>query len=136
MSASSPPSFLPSEERGLPAWQIWVTFIAAALASFVASMAEMRQVGQVWLDCEMDSAGMGFGFVIFHLPVLFFGQTALVGAVATAAMAVVRPRPRAVLLAVTVGLGVLILCAFMYFTFNGLPVSNQFCRTPQPTWWP
>ncbi|WP_155246119.1 hypothetical protein [Salinispora arenicola] len=69
-----------SKENRFSAWQVAVVFMAAALASFMASLEEIRQVGQVWLDCEMDSGGMGGYLMMFHLPVLFFGQTALLGA--------------------------------------------------------
>lgn len=135
MSANDPQLSLTSKENRFSAWQVAVAFMAAALASFAASLEEIRQVGQVWLDCEMDSAGMGGYLMMFHLPVLFFGQTALLGAVATVAMSVIRPRYAAVLTAVTAGMVLLVLCAFVYFNFNDLPVTNQFC-TPQPTWWP
>lgn len=136
MSASDPQSSLTSTENRFSAWQVAVVFMAAALVSFVASLEEIRQVGQVWLDCEMDSAGMGGYLMMFHLPVLFFGQTALLGAVATVAMSVIRPRYAAVLIAVTAGMVLLVLFAFVYFNVNDFPVTNQFCRTPQPTWWP
>ncbi|PWU62116.1 hypothetical protein DLE60_02040 [Micromonospora globispora] len=133
---SDHPTAHPSQGHPLPTSQVPATFLLAATTSLVASIAEMRQVAQVWLACERDSAGMGFGFLLFHLPVLLLGQTLAVGALASAVLMLVGPRPVAVPLAVAVGLAVLVGCAFAYFHVNGLPMANEFCRTTQPTWWP
>ncbi|MEV0725909.1 hypothetical protein AB0I37_24405 [Micromonospora purpureochromogenes] len=135
MSSDRPTAEHPSQSP-LPTSHVSATFLLAAITSLVASFAEMRQVGQVWLACERDSAGMGFGFLLFHLPVLLLGQTLAVGALASTVLMLVRPRPVAVPLAVAVGLAGFVGCAFVYFVVNGLPMANEFCRTTQPTWWP
>ncbi|MGC1210490.1 MAG: hypothetical protein WA890_04365 [Micromonospora sp.] len=126
----------PEQGRTLAVAQVLVTFFLAATTSPIASYAEVRQVAQVWHACERDSAGTGFGLLLFHLPVLFLGQTLAVGALASAVLMLVRPRPVAVPAAVAAGLAVLVVCAFAYFHVNGLPMANEFCPTTQPTWWP
>ncbi|MGB2572543.1 hypothetical protein ACPFP2_29480 [Micromonospora citrea] len=125
------PSPIRSTRRG----RIVPVVAAAAVVSFVAAVLEIRQVALVWKTCELDSAGVGFFLMLFHLPLLVVAQTAVVTGVALPLMGD-RLRADRVLLVTASGLVALAASAVVYFLLQGFPVTNEFCPTPQPDWWP
>ncbi|GAA3777844.1 hypothetical protein GCM10022379_51080 [Micromonospora maritima] len=128
---TSPSSSVRPTRRG----RVVPVVVAAAVASFFAAVLEIRQVALVWKACELDSAGVGFFLVLFHLPLLVVVQTAVVTGVALRLKGN-RWRAGRVLLATTSGLAALAASAVVYFLIQGFPVTNEFCPKPEPAWWP
>jgi hypothetical protein len=110
-------------------WTIGTTLVVAgALIAYL----EVGLAARALTRCDADSAGTGFALSFSFLALTSVHTLLVVTAVGVLATSR-RKRVKTTLVGLLV---IVVLLAWGYFAFAGLPLANDRCPWGEPTWWP